>query len=538
MRTAMIFLIVSSLFMQFEPLSARQVGKFCYKGDIENLKGDTTIVVSDTMVALSEKIRVFGDVSSLTVNTQSSNTWLATDSTFNFGSLFPLIGEITPFNVQLKNAQNVATTASFRVQTKGGLPRSWRTPYDVKLWDRDIVFQSVTGVTVTTISRDLNKFQIRFDFDPGDANYAYTRAVIELFNTNPTVRDREIIALTKGVENLYIGQINRVVATAATPSNNVLEHAANDTLIAVFRNSEPVKLPLDTLRTSIPLMISPNTVVLNAATKDNNGNGFIDAINITFDQDTSVISLATTGFSVKFGYSVLPVIGVERTPGGTVRQWRLLIGEPTGAALATAAPQSSWTPTLTLKDLARINNGTITCIDSCPPVISWVIKTISNAKDRSKDSVWVFFSEKIQGPNGSAFAITNPPPNIFAIWWGNGTVSADTLLNGIDNFTSIEDDCILYFMMSNRKDLTAQNWMNIETSSIVMRDRNGNTPASNNWKVPVEVRVGPIPDSSTDETSHCGCGSGILLAFLPPLYFKARSGWGRRKKCAKKQNRS
>jgi hypothetical protein len=537
MRIAMVILFISALFILFEPLSARQVGKFCYKGDIENLKGDTTIVVSDTMVALSEKIRVFGDVSSLIVNNQSSTSWINADSTFNFGSLFPLIGEITPFNVQLKNAQNVATTASFRVQTQGGLAR-WRTPYDVKLWDRNIVFQTPEGVTVTRISRDLNKFQIRFDFDPGDANYQYTKASIELINISPSVRDREVMNLTKGAGNFFTGQINRVVAAAATPSNNVLEHAAVDTIIAVFRNTEPVKLPLDTLRTSIPLVISPNAVVVNAATKDNNGNGYIDAINITFDNDTSVLSAMTTGFSVKFGNVVLPVTGVERTPGGTARQWRLLIAEPTGAALATAALQTSWTPTLMLTDLARINSGTTTCADSCPPVIYRAIKTISNAKDRSKDSVKVMFSERIQGPNGATFAITNQPPNTFAVWWGNTTVSADTLLSGIANFTCIVNDSILYFRMSNRKDLSAQNWMNIETSSIVIRDKLGNTPASNNRKVPVQIIAGPIPDLRTDETSRCGCGSGILMAFLPPLYFKVRSGWGRRKNRAKKQNRS
>jgi hypothetical protein len=106
----------------------------------------------------------------LTINNQSSNTWAVTDSTFTFGSLFPLIGEITPFNVQLINAQQVATTTTFKVQTQGGLTR-WRTPYDVKLWDRNIVFQTPAGVTVTTISRDLNAFQVRFDFNPGDANY-------------------------------------------------------------------------------------------------------------------------------------------------------------------------------------------------------------------------------------------------------------------------------------------------------------------------------------------------------------------------------
>jgi hypothetical protein len=243
------------------------------------------------------------------------------------------------------------------------------------------------------------------------------------------------------------------------------------------------------LSKTLPLVSSSNAVIVNAATKDNNGNGFIDAINITFDQDTSVLSPATTGFSVKFGNVVLPVIVIERTPGGTARQWRLLIGEPTGAALATAALQTSWTPTLTLTDLARINSGTVTCIDSCAPVIYRVIKVVTDLENRANDTFKVMFSEKISSANNSTFAITTPPPNTFAVWWGNTTVSADTLLNGINNFISIVNDSILYFIMNNNKDLTAQNWMNIETSSIVIRDNIGNTPASNNRKVPVELQT-------------------------------------------------
>jgi hypothetical protein len=457
----------------------------------------------------------------LTVNGQSSNAWVAADSTFTFGSLFPLIAEVTPFNVQLINAQKEAITSSFKVQTQAGLGRNWRTPYDVKLWDRTIVFQTTAGATVTTISRSMDAFQVRFDFDPGDANYTYKTASIEISNTNSTVRDRVVVNLTKGAGNFFTGQVNRVVAATANPTNNILEHAAVDTFIAVFRNSETPKLPLDTLRVSIPVVISPNAVVLNAATKDNNGNGYIDAINITFDNDTSVLSSATTGFSVRYGAVVLPVTGVERTPGGSVRQWRLLIGEPTGAALATASLQTSWTPTLTLTDFARINNGTIICVDSCPPVIYRVIKVITDANKRTTDSVKVMFSEKIYGSTGGQFNISmNQPPNTFSVWWGNTDVSADSLLVGINTFNRIATDSVLYFMMSNDKDLGAQNWMNIKTASILIRDKPGNTPTSKNRKVPVELQtisiIKTFPNPATATKRQINIGEDITIEVVKP----------------------
>jgi hypothetical protein len=457
----------------------------------------------------------------LTINSQSSNAWVQGDSTFTFGSLFPLIGEITPFTVQLINAQNVATSSSFKVQTQAGLGRNWRTPYDVKLWDRNIVFQTTAGVTVTTISRTLDAFLVRLDFDPGDAAYNYKTASIEVSNTNATVRDRVTVNLTKGAGNFFTGQVNRVVAAAANLSNTILEHAAADTFIAVFRNTETPKLPLDTLRVSIPVVISPNAVVLNAATKDNNGNGYIDAINITFDNDTSVLSSLTTGFSVRYGTVVLPVTDVERTPGGSARQWRLLIGEPTGAALENAALQTSWTPTLTLADFARINNGTVTCIDSCPPVIYRAIKVITDANIRSKDSVKVIFSEKIKGNNLATFNITmNQPPNTFSVWWGNTTVSADSLLVGINAFNKIKNDDSLYFMMSNNKDLTARNWMNIKTASILIRDNIGNTPQSNNRKVPVELQtisiIKTFPNPAVATKIQINNGEDVTIEVVKP----------------------
>ncbi|MBN1130355.1 MAG: VWA domain-containing protein, partial [Chitinispirillaceae bacterium] len=49
------------LFFAFSSLSAKEVGRFSYRSAPENLDGDT-ILVNDTMVAMSEKIRVFQEL--------------------------------------------------------------------------------------------------------------------------------------------------------------------------------------------------------------------------------------------------------------------------------------------------------------------------------------------------------------------------------------------------------------------------------------------------------------------------------------------
>jgi hypothetical protein len=67
-------------------LQARQVGKFSYRGDIRTLDGDTTIQVSDTMVAMSEKVRAFQDVLSDTISTPPSIFFIIDNSTSMSGT--------------------------------------------------------------------------------------------------------------------------------------------------------------------------------------------------------------------------------------------------------------------------------------------------------------------------------------------------------------------------------------------------------------------------------------------------------------------
>jgi fibro-slime domain-containing protein len=232
---------------------------------------------------------------------------------------------------------------------------------------------------------------------------------------------------------------------------------------------------------AVPVIVIGLPALDSAITRDVDGNGLIDRIDLTFNRD-AVISAALTGnFTVKFGSTIFPVTAIVPIDS---RHFQLVLQEQTTPLL-----QTSWKPTITIAQVPKVANTTMTCFDGCAPVIYRVIKVITDANNRSKDSVKVMFSEKIKGPNGTVFAITNQPPNTFAVWWGNTTVSADTLLDGITTFTSIANDSILYFMMKNNKDLGAQNWVNIETSPVVLCDYFGNTPASNNRKVPVELQT-------------------------------------------------
>jgi hypothetical protein len=209
------------------------------------------------------------------------------------------------------------------------------------------------------------------------------------------------------------------------------------------------------------------------------------------------------------------VTGIEQI---NARQYRLLVQEPGGA---TAELQTSWTPTLTttaMKD--NIDNMTITCIDSCAPVIYRAIKVVTDATKRTSDSVKIMFSEKIKGIGGTQFAITNTPTSTFAVWWGNTTVPADTILEGISTFTHRVNDSILYFMMSNNKDLGARNWMNIRTSPALLRDDIGNVPDSTNRKVQVEIQsiaiIKTFPNPAVATKIQINNGEDLTIEVVKP----------------------
>ena len=188
---------------------------------------------------------------SITVNGITNHFWSQSDSAFHFSSIFPLQHFVTPFNYDIVNSDNTNIKINFWVKTQQNVSLSPVT-YDIRKWDRNIVFQNIAGETITACSGDLDSIQLKFDFAPGDARYNYTKVSIELFNTNTSVSDHENMLLAKGADNYFTGAIKCIIAPTAFPSNNVFEHADIDTFIAVFRNSETPKLPLDTLRITLP----------------------------------------------------------------------------------------------------------------------------------------------------------------------------------------------------------------------------------------------------------------------------------------------
>jgi hypothetical protein len=93
--------------------------------------------------------------------------------------------------------------------------------------------------------------EIRFSFDPGEAKYYYTNVTVELTNKNGSSKDIEQLTLVNN--NLVFSKSFPQEIKQANPGDGILQHGAEDSIIAIFRNPE---LPLDTLRAAVPFKVS------------------------------------------------------------------------------------------------------------------------------------------------------------------------------------------------------------------------------------------------------------------------------------------
>jgi hypothetical protein len=431
----------------------------------------------------------------ISIGSQSAVNWA--DSAFTLGRLLPLKGQTTPFTYvinyrQSKDGKAVKDTTdivNFYVRTLPGTVLD-TSLYVEQYWNRDLMFR-FNGVPISTIDGTMSSVELLFGYSPGSANYNYTNIQVELSTTAGTVHDRETYGLNRiGTLDSFSTVFNVAVSSSPVQGNGILEHVApDDTIIAVFRNSENPRLPLDTLRIACPVHIPPGTlgaVLDSAVTRDMNGNGLIDRIDLTFDKGAAINKNATGNFTITLGNltftadSIIPIGGFS---------YAVYIAEKQ-TNTTNPAPQTAWRPVISITGIPGVENVTgFLTTDGCPPVV-WSVVELIISDNPAQDTVFVSMSEKITGPNGSVFSATNQPPQTFNVWTQdvNGTfISADTILSGIAAFNRIVDDSILVFTMSNGRYLSADNWVNLQWINPLIFDPTGNAPTVVNQKVRVIV---------------------------------------------------
>jgi hypothetical protein len=170
--------------------------------------------------------------------------------------------------------------------------------FEVNYWDRTLNMYYNGNQVIIIDDENMTDLQLQFAFNPGDANYNYTNAIVEIGNSRGTQKDIETLTLFKqGTANLFAVNFRREVNPAGiTPGDGILQHYSRDTLTVVFRNKETPLLPLDTLRILIPVKLNDPVYIMSAYYHDNNADGYVDSI---FVQATTEIEGGLTNAHVQ-----------------------------------------------------------------------------------------------------------------------------------------------------------------------------------------------------------------------------------------------
>jgi hypothetical protein len=302
---------------------------------------------------------------SVTIGGTTSSNWV--NGTFTFGSLFPLTGPITTFNFTItyglyEYSKYIKDTThavnNFRVMID---PPTTLTPdkYEVKHWNRDLLFLHNNAV-ITAATENMDTLVLRFLWSPGDAAYAYTKALVECSTVRNVTHDVETYSLTKESDSTFSVKISRIPSNAPVSGNGILEQAANDTIVAIFRNTESPKLPLDTLRIAIPSKVAPRATISSAVTRDIDGDGLLDRVDVAFDTIASLSVSDLALFTVSSGSQVFQVDSIIKRSD---RTYTLRLREQ-----ATSTPQTGLLPQIKFAGVSFISSGSVVASDGAGPV--------------------------------------------------------------------------------------------------------------------------------------------------------------------------
>lgn len=299
----------------------------------------------------------------------------------------------------------------------------------------------------------------------------------------------------------------------------------------------------------------PAINLTQALTRDIDGNGYLDHIELHFALPVTLpANFSFTGLSIISGASLFTASGIENNTGRTDSVWLIKINE-----VQNGIPQTAWKPYIKFDgdnnhSIAGANK--VQCQDGAGPVV-WSVENNRRDKDPADDVVTVILSEPVMRSNGSSLTLIDTPSMVFSVWQKNTNdtfVRVDKFLEGINAFmgitTTIKDprQSVVSFKMINGNDLTSQYYISVNTDKMFITDNAGgnNFPNLNNQRVRVlvtpqitEVDVDTLGQNRTSTVTSstgngCGCGTGTGLAFIPPIFMKAR--YHLRKRIKKNKN--
>ncbi|MGD9200884.1 MAG: chitobiase/beta-hexosaminidase C-terminal domain-containing protein, partial [Chitinispirillia bacterium] len=265
---------------------------------------------------------------------------------------------------------------------------------------------------------------------------------------------------------------------------------------------------------SVYVIIGPKPAVLSeAVTQDLTGNGYLDAIKISFDKKVlfpvniytdNLITLKYAGNSSNINFDIKEIIPLSASS----------LNESDSAYLLTFdeytidnEPQTDWLPLISMtgiSDMESIANKQ--CKDGAPPVVWDVEKKKDSSGDIEKDKVYITLSEPFKSTTGSDLMYAAIQPKaVFHVWTKSESnfELEENILDGIQ-FFSEQNGNTLMFNTSNGNVINANHYFSLTYQECLLADVAQNTPAKNNQKVRVRVSgkiekliIGPNPIKPT-----------------------------------------
>ncbi|NLW30875.1 MAG: fibro-slime domain-containing protein [Fibrobacter sp.] len=254
---------------------------------------------------------------------------------------------------------------------------------------------------------------------------------------------------------------------------------------------------LDSISDCVPVFIKgPGANVVEAITRDANGNGYLDRIDLIFDKPVDLADLEQSGFEIVRENNMWQIESIVPLKGDKTG-YSLIFSE-----IKNKIPQTSWNLFISISGFGDVNEVyRMPTRDGAPPVV-WEVKKITKSSKHVEDTVKIKLTEPILGGEGAQFSLFSVPESVFNVYVreNDGSFTVIPLFEGIPNFKSIsskQDQLVL--IMTNGKDLTGSHWVNIKYENMPLRDSDGNFPDHMNQKVNVKVEgsgitVDPVPN--------------------------------------------
>jgi len=259
-----------------------------------------------------------GKLLDMTINGKTTSLYDTSSKIFNFNNQFPLTGVATKFDYRInyklirdsidtiagdtismiKDSTTNGTYTILNDPTVQNPPTNYKHLFDMISWNRELALYH-NGNPVTLINKTMNNLELRFTYSPGEAQFHYAKADVEVTNSAGSIKEWETFSLTKN-DTLFTKTFSLAIDSNPTPNNGVLQVREKDTIVAVFRNSESTKLPLDTLRIVVPFIataaieyipINSKGTLNFSLIKNGVGNYLLKYSNLPADGDISLYTI-------------------------------------------------------------------------------------------------------------------------------------------------------------------------------------------------------------------------------------------------------